>query len=272
MDLKLPGEDHPKLDGASTSGLGCRTLRRLLVAIVVGAFAVVAAAPAQAQLPVGEADGVRIVRERGAIVVVFTRSADRLWRRVAGRRVSVYCTEFIEDGANSGGVTMRAPKRGRRIRTGDQTRGMDYCRVWLEERTVRRRGHRIQTGRRLIVSIPLTQKGAVYLDEQKKTGEMMQVIFGASILAERRGRTDWFTYDELLGALFKGRPAPPDFGVVALAGPTDTPPAGKVGYWSDGEQHVAVVTLSSSGRRLFVEYEGDVLHTNVASYIYGDVE
>ena len=57
--------------------------------------------------------------------------------------------------------------------------------------------------------------------------------------------------------------------VVALAGSADTPPAGKLGYWSDGAEHVALVTLSASGRRLFIEYEGDVLHTNVAGYLFG---
>ena len=36
----------------------------------------------------------RIVRERGAIVVVFTSRATRLWRRVAGKRVSVPCDEL----------------------------------------------------------------------------------------------------------------------------------------------------------------------------------
>jgi hypothetical protein len=51
---------------------------------------------------VGEDDGVRIVRERGAIVVVFTASAKKLWRRVAGRRVRVYCTEFLGTGPPRG--------------------------------------------------------------------------------------------------------------------------------------------------------------------------
>jgi hypothetical protein len=35
---------------------------------------------------------------------------------------------------------------------------------------------------------------------------------------------------------------------------------------------VPVVTRSTLGRRLFIEHEGDVLHTNVAGYIYGDLE
>jgi hypothetical protein len=243
------------------------TLRRLLVAIVAGAFASVGAAPAQAQLPVGEADGVRIVRERGAIVVVFTKPATHLLRRVAGRVVGVYCTEFIEDGANSGGAPVRAPKRGRKIRTGDLTRGMDYCRVWLEERTVRRNGRRVRMGRRLIVSIPLTQRGAVYLDEQERTGDMLRALALASHVAEERGRKGAPTAEELLSAV-----PPGSKGLVGLAGPAETPPAGAVGYWSDGAEHVAVVTLSASGRRLFIEYKGDVLHTNVANYIYGDLD
>jgi hypothetical protein len=246
-------------------------VRALLIAIVAGALVAPAAAGAQAPLPVGESDGVRIVREKGAIVVVFLKSADRLLRRVAGRVVGVYCTEFVEDGANSGGAPVRAPRRGRRIRTGDSTRGLDYCRVWLEERTVRRRIRgklrRVTGGRELIVSIPLTQRGAVYLDEQEKTGNLMGVLSLAGHLAEKQGRSTYPTVEELLASRSRLRS-----GVMGLAGPTETPPAGKVGYWTDGAQHVAVVTLSASGRRLFVEYEGDVLHTNVAGYIYGDFE
>jgi hypothetical protein len=68
-----------------------------------------ATAVAQTPLPVGETNGVRIVRERGALVVVFTPKAKKLWRRVAGRRVSVLCTEFLPDGSAGGGTTMRAP-------------------------------------------------------------------------------------------------------------------------------------------------------------------
>ena len=47
-----------------------------------------------------------------------------------------------------GGTTFRAPKRGRRLRTGDLTRGMDLCRVWLEPRTVTRHGARRHYGRK----------------------------------------------------------------------------------------------------------------------------
>jgi hypothetical protein len=227
------------------------------------------AGPAEAQLPVGEADGVRIVRERGALVVVFTQRAARLYRRVAGKRVSVLCAEFVEDGLNSGGITLRAPKQRRPLRTGDLTRGLDYCRVWLAARTVRRNGERQRRSRELIVSIPLTQRGAVFLDEQGKAFDLQGLLLLAGLLAEERNSNNWPTATELLEERTRRSSGP---GIVALTSPTETPPGGAIGYYSDGQQHVAAVIVSASGRRLFVEHEADVLHTNVAGYIYGKLD
>jgi hypothetical protein len=58
----------------------------VLVSATFLALAVSWAPAAEAQLPVGEAEGVRIVRERGALVVVFTSRATGLYRRIAGKR------------------------------------------------------------------------------------------------------------------------------------------------------------------------------------------
>ena len=55
---------------------------------------------------------------------------------------------------------------------------------------------------------------------------------------------------------------------VELVDPTDTPPAGSLGYYSDGHEHVAAAMLSASGRRLFLEYDGDAVSTNVQPYIF----
>ena len=95
----------------------------------------------------------------------------------------------------------------------------------------------------------------------------MGILLIAGQLAEKRKLPGAATADQLLARWpqLKGY-------LVPLAGPTETPPPKTVGYWSDGAQHFAVVGLSTSGRRLFIEYEGDVLHTNVAGYIYGDLE
>ena len=66
-------------------------------------------------------------------------------------------------------------------------------------------------------------------------------------------------------------PGPLKLSVVALASPSDTPPSGSIGYYSDGAQHVAAVVLSATGRRLFFEFDADeTVRTNVIGYIYGD--
>ena len=243
-----------------------------MVAALLLVLAAPSAAAAQTPLPVGEADGVRIVRERGALVVVFTQRAEKLRRRVAGKLVSVLCTEFTEQGTNSGGVTQRAPRRGRRIRTGDLTRGLDYCRVWLAARTVTRDGERRRIRRKLVVTVPLTQEGAVYLDEQVKAGTLLSVLTLAQFVGEDGDLDGYPTPAELLEAVPGFRPTPSRRPVVALAAPSDTPPGTSIGYYSDGAQHAATVVVSASGRRLFVEQEGDVLHTNVARYIFRGVD
>ena len=164
---------------------------RIAGLVAVALLGLPAAADAQGELPVGEAEGVRIVRERGAIVVVFTPHAKKLWRRVAGRRVSVLCTEFLGDGTAGGGATMRAPKRGRKIRTGDLTRGMDYCDVSLEPR---RRGR----SSKLVVSVPLTQRGAVFLDEREVARGLFGLLVAIDFAFEERGSGVHPTVEQVL--------------------------------------------------------------------------
>jgi hypothetical protein len=251
---------------------------RVVTGLVVAAALVVLAVPAtaSAQLPVGHAQGVRIVRDKhGAIVVVFSRSAARLWRRVAGRRVSVMCEKGPDPDpenpgysfSEGGGTVVRAPKRGRRLRTGDLTRGMDVCEVAVEPRTVRRNGKRRRIGRRLIVTIPLTQRGAVRLDEQARANALLTLLVIAGTLGAQSGEDRYATSAELVAALPRLR-RPIGLSVVSLASPDGTPPAGSIGYYSDGAQHAAAVVLSASGRRLFYEADADeVVRTNVLKYL-----
>jgi hypothetical protein len=149
---------------------------------------------------------------------------------------------------------------------------MDFCRVSLAPRTVTRDGRRRRLGRRLLASIPLTQTGAVYLNEQVGALTLLGVLGVAGALAEERDRTGYLTPAELLEALPGYRPRPARRRVVGLTAPSDTPPGRAIGYYSDGAQHVAAVIVSAAGRRLFVEYDGDVLHTNVARYLFGGQE
>lgn len=235
-----------------------------VVTALLLALAAPSAATAQGPLPLSATDGVRIVRERGQIVVVFAKRAERLWKRVAGRRVDVHCTQLFEDGTGSGNNPVRAPKRGRRIPTGDGSRGWDYCRVWLEARRVRRDGRRRRVPRRLIASVPLTQEGTVFLDNQYNAFVLSAVLTVSEFAAEDRGREGYLTPDELL-RLANTDPAAP--ALVALPSPSDTPPPGAIGYYSDGAKHAAVVTVSAAGKRLFFEVNGDAIHTNVLRYL-----
>jgi hypothetical protein len=235
-----------------------------LAVVVLLALAAPSAATAQGPLPLNATDGVRIVRERGQLVVVFAKRAERLWKRVAGMRVDVHCTRLLEDGTGSGNNPVRAPKRGRRIPTGDGSRDWDYCRVWLEARTVRRDGRRRRVPRRLIASAPLTRQGTVFLDNQYNAFLLSAVLIASEFAAEDRGREGFLTPDELLELTKTESLAP---ALVVLASPSDTPPPGTVGYYSDGAKHAAAVTVSAAGKRLFFEVNGDAVHTNVLRYL-----
>jgi hypothetical protein len=209
---------------------------------------------AHAQLPVREAHGVKIVREHGAIVVVFTARSGKLYKRIKGKRVEVSCTEMRDDGTFSG-TSPISRRHGRRLRTGDLTRRIDYCRVWLPRQN-----------RRLIVSIPLTQRGAVFLDEEEKVRSMLGVMFVSEIVKDRQKLDGLPTYEQLVAEFPKLATT-----LAPLAAPGDTPAPGRIGYYSDGNEHGAVVMVSASGRRLFIEGNADdVLYTNVARYIFGE--
>jgi hypothetical protein len=261
-----------------------RALSGIAAAVVL--LAAPAGAMGQAPLPVGEAHGVRIVRERGAIVIVFTDRAARRYTRIAGKDIDVDCTDQQpgSDGApraypfigpnhpgditeqSSGGISMRAPKRRQRLYTGDLTRGLDYCRIWLQARTIRRGRDITRIPRRLIVSVPLTQTGAVFLDEESKARRLMLWLFIAGGVAERINISGWPSHSQIVGTL--GPEARQR--LVSLAAPADAPPPRRVGYYSDRRDHIAVAVLSRSGKRLFIEVAGDVVTTNVAGHILGD--
>jgi hypothetical protein len=232
---------------------------------VVAALAILltpSTALAQTELPVGEAHGVKVVREHKAIVVVLSA---KLQKRYAGKLLVVSCTTLLEDGANLGSQGVRVPAHGRKLLTGDTTGKIDFCRVLLPR-------HRHEP-RRVLVSVPLTQKGAVFIDEESKTIRMLGVLAVASIIKLDQKSDGAPTYDELLKAIPKRARAAFARKVVALAAPTEAPPTGKIGYYSDGDEHVAVATVSALGRRLFIEYAADgVFSTNVLGYMFNERE
>ena len=170
--------------------------------------------------------------------IVSMRFSAPAFRQVAGRRVVIACTQLGPDRPRDGitweavgSEAFRMPKRRRVVRRYVGT-NYDYC--------------TLRMGRQHLVVIATSDRGAVLVDEQYRTLVMMVVIASGGA----RGLLP----------------------VSPLASPADTPPPGTVGYYSDGAQHAAAVTLSDAGRRLFVEVDADdVLHTNVARYLYAGI-
>ena len=246
-------------------------MTRLAGIAIAVALLVPASASAQAQLPVGESHGVRLLSRHGGVVLVFTHRADKLFKRIAGKEIDIDCTTLDEDAGitSSGGGNVEVPRHRRRFATGDSTHGVDFCRLFLPQRKVEHRTYIEERGRRLLVSIPLTQAGAVYLDEEKKTFAMaFKAGFVFYSVKERLKLSGWPTYEQVIQTY-------PQIGkiLVKLATPGDTPPPRKFGYYSDGKEHEAIVTLSTLGRRLFIETRPDeVLYTNVAKYLFGEID
>jgi hypothetical protein len=216
---------------------------------------------AQTELPVGEAHGVKVKREahRGIVVVL----SPKLHKRFAGKTVIVSCTTLLKDGSSIGSQTMDVRKRSRRLVTGDVTPNIDYCRVW--------RPRIRHASKRILVSVPLTQKGAVFIDEETKTWSMLSVLLLADFAGMKQHIDGAPTYDQLLAYLPKRVRAAFSKRIVPLAAPTDAPPPHKLGYYGDGGQNLALAIVSASGRLLFIRYGPDeTLSTNVSGYMFNE--
>jgi hypothetical protein len=242
------------------------SLPRLLTATGL-ALALLAPSVAQAQtLPVGEAHGVRLVEDHGVLVLIFSHRSAKLRERINSRYAWMDCTELGDVFSNGFGGNLDVPPHGRRVSTGFDSSNADFCRFFLRSHTVKRHGSRHHVSRRVLFSIPLTQAGAVYLDEESKVGDMFTVGLLAELIQDDQKLAGAPTYAQLLQEYPKlARVA------VELAAPGDSPPPRRVGYFSDGHEHTALAVLSTLGRRLFIEQSaGEVLNTNVAKYLFAD--
>jgi hypothetical protein len=246
------------------------SLPRLLIATGL-ALALLAPATAtgqtQTDLPVGESRGVRLVRaDGGSLVLIFSHRSAKLRERINSRYAWLECTELGELFIEVSGGNLDVPHHGRRVPTGFDPGPADYCRFFLRAHTVKRDGGRLHIARHVLFSIPLTQAGAVYLDEESKAAGMFRVTLLAELLKEDQKLAGAPTYAQLVQAYPRLTKR-----VVALPAPGDSPPPKRVGYYSDGVEHTVVAALSTSGKRLFLERSaGDVLSTNVAAYLFGD--
>jgi len=222
-------------------------LRPLLFAIVLSLTVLGVAQSASAQVA-GEEQGVTVVRSSPGHVIRFAKRAAKVYRRIAGRRVIVACSTVAKLGGNfvvEGELSsvIRAPRTRRSIRTLDAGES-DFCSV------------RLRGSRELVATAPLTANGRTYLDER-----IWVALLDLPLLLADEG-TDVLPSIALVVERGRGL-------VVALDGPEGTPPAGKVGYWTDGVRWVTAV-LTRAGRRLFIDVERDVVRTNVLQYLIAD--
>jgi hypothetical protein len=241
---------------------------KLLAAGLALALLVPSAASAQTppDLPVGEARGVRLVEDRGGLVLIFGPRSAKLRERINSRYAWISCTNLGEVFRSVGGGNLDVPRHGRRVPTGFSIDDADFCRFFLRSHTIKRDGIRRRVPRRVLFSIPLTQAGAVYLDEEAKTARMLPISTIASLVKHELKLSGHPTYAQLVQRLPKLAKL-----VVALSAPGEAPPPRRIGYYSDGQEHIVLAILSASGKRLFIENSaGGVLSTNVAEHLFGD--
>lgn len=245
------------------------SLPRLLTAVGL-ALVLLAPSAAHAQtateLPVGEARGVRLVDDRGGLVLIFSDRSAKLRERINSRYAWIACTSLGDPFTSVSSGNLDVPRRGRRVRTGFSVDDADFCRVFLRAHEVKPDAGRRHVSRRVLFSIPLTHAGAIYLDEQSKAGELFTISLLASFVGHDQKLPGHPTYAQLVQEYPRLTRV-----VVQLSTPEETPPRKRIGYYSDGQEHIVLALLSASGKRLFIEESaGDVLRTNVASYLFGD--
>ncbi len=170
--------------------------RALLIALAA-LLMTPALSSAATPLPVGESDGregraprrddPRDVHEAAA------QAARREARRASTAPSCRIRTTWASSVTGSGGSRYRVPKRRRTIDTGDApgaptTAGSGARRTRAGKRRV---------GRRLIASVPLTQRGAVYLDEQEMALGLV-VLLGVAGAVGGSGENTYPTYAQLV--------------------------------------------------------------------------
>jgi len=220
------------------------------VAVLVVVASLAAAAPAAAQV---EVRGVRAENAAaGGVTITFTSRAAKLYRRIAGLRTFVRCQTAVPDAALLAPLDRvdelfaqrRLPlkRRALRVRHAPGTT-YDVCEV---------SALRGQTAVRSL-TLPLTDAGVAYLAAKRVGNRLVAALEVVSGLGPD-GR-----YPAAADVLVPG--------LVVLAAPSDSPPAGKVGLYSDGARHITVAALTPGGQRLFIDADGGVLTSNVPELV-----
>jgi hypothetical protein len=211
------------------------------------AAAAVPAAGAAAPPVLGPADGVQATLTGQTLEVRFTGTAATA-PQIGGQQLAVACSAHpsppgpqLTDANDTPGSTGMGTVDGQavlRVKL-DGRAGVDACDIVRFDEA---RGA-IDT----VARVAFDPAGETWNDEAVRAAPL------SKLLDRARGATGYRPSAAVVGGT-----------VVALAGPTATPPFGQVGYWTDGAGHAVAATYSATGRRLLVEDLGrGMLRTNV---------
>ncbi len=229
-------------------------------------------AGATAVLHTGSTRYVRIVRlGHGELSVALTGQGRERFAQLmrGGYALDATCTTLgtsvqgFSPRSSSSGATASLEPSGRFTYHPLLDRHADFCDIGRARLRVTR--HSVsseQVPGPSLDSVALTQKGAAFLDEDRLSSTMYRVLEVAIADARRRPEGDFPPAAE-----FAAGPTAGGLRLAALGSADASPPAGAIGFYSDGADHAEVVGISTLGRRLFIDSNAGVLSTNAAEHL-----
>ncbi|HEY4097906.1 MAG TPA: hypothetical protein VGM33_20460 [Baekduia sp.] len=212
--------------------------------LTIAAAAAAPVAGAAAPPVLGPADGVQATLTGQTLVVRFTGPSATA-PQIAGKQLDVACAahpappglQFVGDKPGAHGSETVTAEGVLQVKL-DRATPIDACDIEGTEDGV------VPT----VARVALDPVGVLWVDESMR----------APALADLLGRARSATAYRPAAAMVGGT-------VVAMDGPSATPPLGQIGYWTDPAGTMATaVTVSAAGRRLVVQdLGGGMLRTNV---------
>lgn len=253
--------------------MSTRFRRALLSAIALAAVLVVAGqALAVLRLSTGSTRYVRIVHLRhGQLSVALTAAGQKRFGQLmrGGMALDATCTTlgpavqgFSERSSSESSEGADGPHRRPTYHT-LLDRHADFCDIGRVQLTITQNSFEASSvSGPTLDSIALTQRGAAFLEEDRLTATGLAVLEVAIGEAQHQPDGHFLTAQQFVSGDPLGH-----LRIVVLVSPSDTPPAGTVGFYSDGVNHAEVVEVSRLGQRIFIDSNDGVLSTNAAEHL-----